>query len=796
MDATRLLTIQIPQTVSSITPLPMRGTNPNGVEIAANSRYLTLAGKPWLPVMGEFHYSRYPAEAWENELRKMKAGGITIAATYIFWIHNEEVEGQFDWSGDRDLRRFIELCSGVGLYAYPRIGPWAHGECRNGGFPDWLVQACGNEIRQDAPTYLSYVRRFFGEISRQLSGLLWKDGGPVIGIQIENELRDNAAHLLTLKGIARDVGLDVPLYTMTGWGPAEIPAGQELIPVFGGYPDAFWDRHTDGWSRPARKHYFFSHLRDDNTIGADLQQRPGMGDPARLEEFPYGTCETGGGMQVSYHRRPLISPEDVAAAALVKVGSGSNLQGYYMYHGGANPIGKHSTMQESQETGYPNDLPVINYDFQAPLGQYGQARPAYHALRPLHLFLQDFGARLAPMPATLPEITPASLDDRATLRWAVRSDGERGFLFINNCQRIEGLPDHPGAQFEVTLADETLTLPAAAVTIPSGMVSIWPLNFDLDGLLLKYATAQPLCRLDTPDGPCWVFFTQAGMPAELAFDASSIASVEGPARRVVEAGLLRVEDLHPGPGCLLSVTSREGQTANILLLGEAEACQVYKANLWGQERIFLSTDSLLFGGEALRIQTLRSGTLHIAVYPDAGRLSMKDGAILARSEYGVFTRYSIEVPAHEIPVEAVCKQKAGPAREVPIGPAGVAQAPGNDDFASAETWQVTLPSDAFDRGNEIFLSIEYTGDAARAYIAGELVDDDFYHTRAAWEIGLRHFTPDVLRHGLTLQFLPLRKDAPVYIDSRALPDFNGEEAILRVVRIRLEPLYEVIITLP
>ncbi len=24
-----------------------------------------------------------------------------------------------------------------------RIGPWAHGEVRNGGFPDWLLQKCG-----------------------------------------------------------------------------------------------------------------------------------------------------------------------------------------------------------------------------------------------------------------------------------------------------------------------------------------------------------------------------------------------------------------------------------------------------------------------------------------------------------------------------------------------------------------------------------------------------------------------------------------------------------------------------
>jgi beta-galactosidase GanA len=139
MDAIRPLSIRIRKTIPTITPLPMRGTNPAGVEIAANNRYLTRSGAPWLPVMGEFHFSRFPAEAWEDGLLKIKAGGITIAATYIFWIHIEEIDGQYDWTGSHNLRRFVELCGRVGLYAYPRIGPWAHGECRNGGFPDWLV---------------------------------------------------------------------------------------------------------------------------------------------------------------------------------------------------------------------------------------------------------------------------------------------------------------------------------------------------------------------------------------------------------------------------------------------------------------------------------------------------------------------------------------------------------------------------------------------------------------------------------------------------------------------------------
>src|SRR5437868_6098689 len=44
----------------------MGGKNPQGIEINANSRYLTLGGKPWFPVLGEFHFARYPHEQWEE----------------------------------------------------------------------------------------------------------------------------------------------------------------------------------------------------------------------------------------------------------------------------------------------------------------------------------------------------------------------------------------------------------------------------------------------------------------------------------------------------------------------------------------------------------------------------------------------------------------------------------------------------------------------------------------------------------------------------------------------------------
>src|SRR5277367_2985381 len=82
---------------------------PGGSTIGINSQYLTLDGKPWLPVMGEFHYSRVPNRYWREELLKMKTAGVDIVSTYIFWNHHEKHEGQFVWTQDRDLRRFVTL---------------------------------------------------------------------------------------------------------------------------------------------------------------------------------------------------------------------------------------------------------------------------------------------------------------------------------------------------------------------------------------------------------------------------------------------------------------------------------------------------------------------------------------------------------------------------------------------------------------------------------------------------------------------------------------------------------------
>ena len=83
--------------------LNLGGKNPDGGEIGINSLYLTRDGKPWIPVMGELHFSRVPRDQWPAELAKLKAGGVNIVSTYLFWIHHEEIEGELSFSDRKSV---------------------------------------------------------------------------------------------------------------------------------------------------------------------------------------------------------------------------------------------------------------------------------------------------------------------------------------------------------------------------------------------------------------------------------------------------------------------------------------------------------------------------------------------------------------------------------------------------------------------------------------------------------------------------------------------------------------------
>lgn len=747
-------------------------TRPDGGTISLTSQSLLRDGRPWMPVMGEFHYTRYPESEWREELLKMKAGGIDIVATYVFWIHHEEIEGQWDWSGRRDLRKFIEACHDVGLLAAVRCGPWCHGEVRNGGVPDWAL-AKGWKVRTDDPAYLAHVRVIYGQIADQVRGLLWRDGGPVIAIQLENEYGGPAEHLLALKRIARDVGLDAPLYTRTGWPllKTPIPFG-EIAPLFGAYAEGFWDRELTSMPGKYWAAFHFQSVRTDAAIATEQLGERAAEDEADAHRYPYLTCELGGGMVSSYHRRIAIDPADVEAVALAKIGSGGNMPGYYMYHGGTNPAGRLTTLMEAQDTPMTNwnDMPVKGYDFFAPLGEYGQVRPHYHLLRRLHLLARDFGTQLAAMPATLPDVPPAGRDDHTTLRWAVRSDGTGGFLFVNNHQRGITLPAHEQVQFAIRTGGGELALPSQPATIASGVRFVWPFNLEIGhGVRLVHATAQPVCTIDTGERRTVFLAATPGVPVELR--------VHPPTGDTIHRSVT------PSRAAALSVGGTTGKV-DFVVLSEADSLALWKGTWQGRERLIRTPANVVFDGAALRLTGTRPEDMVASQFPPTGN-----------ADDGVFQKLRPSRPAAVAPTaaEITLIREAEPAREIPLGTIAkpVAAAPKDVDFNAAAVWRIRLP-DSLDLSKDTVLRLHYQGDVARIMIGDRFVTDDFYNGRP-FEVGLRRHATELARSGgeLRLLVLPLRRDAPIHLPAAAWPQPVGAPPIALLRAAEIVPIHTI-----
>lgn len=761
--------------------LQMGGRSASDHEIhVEDNQYLVLDGKPWLPVMGEFHFSRYPEQYWEEELLKMKAGGVDIVATYLFWNHHEEVEGQFDWSGQRNLRRFIQLCGKHRLYVFLRIGPWSHGEVRNGGFPDWLIARVPSRRRND-PLYLSYVQRYFGQIGEQVRGLLWKDGGPIVGVQFENEYYERgpdagAAHISELKKIALDSGIGAPLYTVTGWGNPDFPAG-EVIPVFGGYPDNFWESNLS--DSPPSGYYLFETKRDNGEMGGPSPSR----EP--LFEYPYFMAEAGGGMQVAYHRRPVIRGDDVAAIALTRLGSGANLYGYYMFHGGANPTGKLTTLQESIASDHVYDLPVVSYDFQAPLGEFGQMRDSFRAIKVLHLFLHDFGSELARTNSFLPDKIPANAADTSVVRAAVRVSGEHGFLFVNNYSRNYPLPNHNKVQFQLKLPSKTVLLPEHPIKVRSGAYFIWPVNLDMAGATLQYATAQPLTRVRDHNNDYYFFFVQPGIDPEFVFDMRTVLSMRAGHAVVRRSnGKLRVNGIQPGTDEAFSLQSSAGRKIHVVLLTASQARDAWKVSIAGREHVVLSPANLFFDSTRLYLHARDTGNLRFSIFPPFTKAPTSNVPLRKTGGEGVFVSYAASVKPKRVQVRVEKIRAAAPAAPVKKGEYN-AMAP---DFERAGVWRISLPAHPFDGLSDVFLRIEYSGDIARLYAGPRLLTDDFYKG-TVWEIGLKRFAN--FNQPLELKIMPLRKDAPIYMPRSAWPKFPANGEIVDISSIATSPEYEV-----
>ncbi|XP_051993440.1 beta-galactosidase [Xyrauchen texanus] len=218
----------LPLLLQTILPITLATTPSFTVDYRHNC--FLKDGEPFRYISGSIHYSRIPRVYWKDRLLKMYMAGLNAIQTYVPWNFHEPVPGQYDFSGDRDLEYFLQLCQDIGLLVIMRPGPYICGEWDMGGLPAWLLKKKDIVLRSSDPDYIAAVDKWMGKLLPIINRYLYQNGGPIITVQVENEYGSYFAcdydYMRNLSHLFRShLGKEVVLFTTDGAGVGYLKCG-------------------------------------------------------------------------------------------------------------------------------------------------------------------------------------------------------------------------------------------------------------------------------------------------------------------------------------------------------------------------------------------------------------------------------------------------------------------------------------------------------------------------------------------------------------------------------------------
>lgn len=156
-------------------------------QVDYNNNTFVKDGEPFRYVSGSIHYGRIHPEYWQDRLQKMYAAGLNAISLYVPWNLHEPNPGEYNFDGGADLLRFLSLANETGLLVVLRPGPYMCSEWDSGGLPAWLLKQTNISLRTTDEKYLQPATKWMTKLLTMVKPFLYKNGGPVILVQIENE---------------------------------------------------------------------------------------------------------------------------------------------------------------------------------------------------------------------------------------------------------------------------------------------------------------------------------------------------------------------------------------------------------------------------------------------------------------------------------------------------------------------------------------------------------------------------------------------------------------------------------
>ncbi|MGL4773306.1 MAG: glycoside hydrolase family 35 protein [Clostridium sp.] len=304
-------------------------------------------------ISGAVHYFRIVPEYWRDRLEKLKAMGCNCVETYIPWNIHEPKKGEFDFSGNKDFTKFVQIAEELDLHVILRPTPYICAEWEFGGLPAWLLKDDSMRVRSTSPAFINAIDDYFEELFKLIVPLQVTNGGPVLMMQVENEygsFGNDKKYLKLIKELMIKHGCTVPLFTSDGGWEEALEAGTLLSE--GVFPTAnFGSRTKEQIGNLAQ------FMKDNNVKG-----------PLMCMEFWIGWFNNWGG---EFKRRDSIDAanelNDMLELGHVNI---------YMFHGGTN-FGFHNGC--SYHDGI--DPQTTTYDYDAPLTEWGAPAEKYHEFK-------------------------------------------------------------------------------------------------------------------------------------------------------------------------------------------------------------------------------------------------------------------------------------------------------------------------------------------------------------------------------------------------------------------------------
>ena len=320
--------------------------------VTLDKRGIKVDGKYRVLACSSFFYFRIPKEKWNERADAILAAGGNAVDVYFPWNYHEIKPGVFRFDGDADADAFLRLCSEKGLMVIARPGPYICSEWDGGALPAWVTAK--GKVRCADPAFLADTANWYRKILPIIKKYTYDGHGGVILMQLDNELDffdcpDPEAYIGALRDMAREMGIDVPLFACAGQLCAERAGGfaEGVYPTYNFYPDSL-DAGYDSVLR-----YYADALAE--------------------KDMPLLVSET--------NRDAFLIRREYAA--------GAKLLGMYNQVGGSN-FGFTASVNN---WGEPLAFLATQYDFASMINTLGEYSPEVDKFRIFDAFLSSLGGR-------------------------------------------------------------------------------------------------------------------------------------------------------------------------------------------------------------------------------------------------------------------------------------------------------------------------------------------------------------------------------------------------------------------